>query len=203
IIIGIVVVIALISFIHGRVTAKDEVMYILAGNCDSINMSSDVEGTLSDFMEEQGIDPKTQCIAINTNVTYAETGAQPYSLPTLTTLIGAGQVDVALSHGDLFDFMAKNGEFLPIDEIFSKEELEKYQDRLVTGVYEEITYNEDGSEGPINKQNYICGVRIPADQPWLSSTNMYPDTEVVASVIINSEHKDLAKAFLIYLLENE
>jgi ABC-type Fe3+ transport system substrate-binding protein len=37
----------------------------------------------------------------------------------------------------------------------------------------------------------------------VQATGMYPDTDVVVGVIANTQHKDLAKAFLIYLLENE
>ena len=202
IIISIVAIIALVTFIHGRLTAKEQVMTILAGNCYSLNTEVDPETTLDGFLIRQGFDPKSQMIGVNTNVSYTEGSSNVYTLPTLTTLIGAQELDVALTHGDLYDYMSLNGEFYPLDELFTAEELEKYKNVLVTGEYQQITYNEDGSEGETTLHEYICGVKIPADNTWLASTGLYPDTDVVASVILNTKNPELAKAFLIYLLEN-
>lgn len=201
IIIGLAVIIALFSFIHGRLTAKEEVLYVMAGNCDSIHMVSPVEATMNDFLEDQGYDTKKQMVAVNTNITYTGTGDNVYTLPALTTIIGAQQVDVALTTGELFDFMAGNGEFYPVDELFTEEELEKYGDQLVTSVYHEVTYDENHKEKTTDHE-YVCGVKLSKDNAWVVSTNMYPDTEVTASVIFNAPHPELAKAFIIYLLEN-
>ena len=203
IIIVIAVVIALVSIVHGRLTAKDETLYILAGNADSLHMVEHPEGTLDEFLQEQGLDPEKNEIGINTNVTYTGADSQVYTLATLATLIGAGQVDVAISHGELYEYMSGNGEFLPMEEVFTPEEMERYKDHLVQGTYHEITYNEDGTEGETVDHDYICGVSVSADNAWVQATGMYPDTDVVVGVIANTKHKDLAKAFLIYLLENE
>ena len=79
----------------------------------------------------------------------------------------------------------------------------QYESKVSTDVGYEITYNEDGTEGETVDHDYICGVSVSADNAWVQATGMYPDTDVVVGVIANTKHKDLAKAFLIYLLENE
>lgn len=203
IIIVIAVVIALVSIIHGRLTAKTEALYILAGNADSIHMVDAPESTLDDFLVAQGLNPDKDEVAINTNITYTGADSQVYTLATLATVIGAQQVDVALSHGELYEYMSGNAEFMPMEEVFTPEEMEKYKDFLVEGTYHEITYNDDGTEGETIDHDYICGVRISAENPWIKETGMYPDTDVVAGVIANTKRPELAKAFIIYLLENE
>lgn len=103
-------------------------------------------------------------------------------------MIAAGTLDVIVADEDYFMEMAEAGYFLDLSTILSEEEIARYRDRS-------LYY--DSPENDTNFEEWI-GIEV-TDSPKIVSTQSFPYTKSYYGIVVNSQYKDNARAFLEYL----
>lgn len=104
-----------------------------------------------------------------------------------TALIAAQEIDVAICTLDTAEIQARNESFMPLDQIFTAEELEQLGDRQLSF---ELTELKDGEEVPTGQNTPACGVALTADDELAAIFGNQPIGVFVAD---NSPNAELAK----------
>lgn len=104
-----------------------------------------------------------------------------------TALIAAQEVDVAICTLDAAEIQARNESFMPLDQIFTAEELAQLGDRQLCF---ELTELKDGEEIPTGQYTPACGVSLTSNSEL---TAIFGDQPVGVFVADNSPNASLAK----------
>lgn len=104
-----------------------------------------------------------------------------------TALIAAQEIDVAICTLDTAEIQARNESFMPLDQIFTAEELEQLGDRQFSF---ELTELKDGEEVPTGQNTPACGVALTADDELAA---IFGDQPIGVFVADNSPNAELAK----------
>lgn len=104
-----------------------------------------------------------------------------------TALIAAQEIDVAICTLDTAEIQARNESFMPLDQIFTAEELEQLGDRQLSF---ELTELKDGEEVPTGQNTPACGVALTADDELAA---IFGDQPIGVFVADNSPNAELAK----------
>lgn len=188
-------VLFVIYIIHSRLTAKTEILNVVAANCYSLELSES-EPLFAEFMEQRGIDSDKYEVSLNTSITYSPGTGNIYSFQALITLINAGRIDVAFWDDDLFNEMVEYGVFMPVSDYLSEDEIAALGNRIVYGEYQILDENGE----LIGSESYASGIRL-TDNSWIEASSLYPGFDPVMTVQLKSDNEETAIAFARYLLE--
>ena len=195
IIVGLVVLIFLISFIHGRVTAKESVLNVATANCYSLELR-DSAALFTEFMEQEGFDEKTQEVTLNTSLSYSKDGTDAYAMSTLMTVLGSNTVDVLILDENLFYELGKYASFMPLDECFSEDDIAGFGDNVMECEYEIL----DSAGEVTGTDTYAAGIRLKGNR-WIEESGLYPGYDPIVCVMYTEKPRyDVAADFVRFLL---
>lgn len=173
--------------------ARDISFNIMAVNALQKDCPADSQEFYEDFLKRNGVDLKKTEVSITSGLGVSETGedsASETNLRTIQMRLMAGSVDVLVANEELvyslgeFEYLADLADCLP------EETMEQYRDSLV---YSKVV--ETGEER-------LVGIRLSANNKWLESTGWY-DGETVIAISDGPEHAELAKTYVLEVLEAE
>jgi hypothetical protein len=183
-IIGVISVI--VSIYHNKQINHIFQAYLI--NCDSYQ--TDADEMLAEFTDYIGGIEALDEITIDTSISYEQDDMSQYGMASqmkIMALIAAGEVDLMIADETVYENYLTAGGLLDLNEVFSGEELTRWQDYLVEG-----TNAEDGTTG-------IFGVKL-TDSPVLGRYPAYPEEDCYAMFVASGTHTDLSAEFLDYLL---
>ena len=143
-------IIAVTTFICGRLAQKNTVLSVLCVNAENSTTEDNGADIFNDFLTDNGYDLSKDEIALNKNicVDVDKSGLDYQNMAVLTAYFASNEYDICFMDDKTFDYYAKNVCFEDISKYLDKAVLEKYKDRLA---YVTI----DGKE-------YPCGIRLSA-----------------------------------------
>ena len=206
-----------ISMGYNILTAKDTALfgYFLNTYADE----DQKEVWLNEFGTASGIDLKEYDFMLDTSLQYTEGGMDQNSYMTIQKIMvtmAAAEVDFLAGNAVAFDYYADIDTFFDLREIYTEEELKKFEDYIyyvdmdvvrersaivdsgqfadyVTPVYDHFAPEEMGDPTPIG----IC----IQDSEKLKGTYFFKDGPIPLGVVVNTEHLDTVKQFIDYLFE--
>lgn len=176
------------NFLHGILSRKETVLSVAYINAFP---NIDDEVFIEDFEQYLNLNQKKQEVLLDSGYYIDDTSASPYSTTyhqKFSTRCVAGMLDVVLADEVNFISYGEQGFFTDLSSILSKEELNKYSDRLLY-----LSLSSD-----TGKENIPVGIEI-SSSPKILSTSSYPSTKAYFGIIHDSEHKEAALAFLEFL----
>lgn len=179
----------LLHFLFGKTIGFS----IMAVNTALEECPADSEEFYREFLDGYGFDWNKQEVSIDAGMGVsktAEDSASQTNLQTIQTRFMAGSVDVFLSDEELLYSIGEFEYLEDLNDCLPKEVLDQYRDDLVV-----VKCVETGETRPV-------GIRIPAENAWLSASGWYPDGAVIG-IQAGAEHEDLAAAFVLYVLGDE
>ena len=237
---GVFIIIAASMTIHSIATRKKEVLYVAMINAVEV-AGSDVNSNIKEpFLLNHELDPKKNNINLDSDVkmnftSIAHTKANPVpegyeehvstynsanARQTLSVYIAAAQVDMIVSTENWFDEYAYGSFYLPLSEVLTPEEMEKYSDYFyyiddaVRKRYKKATderdynltemypdpYDLESMEEPVaygliagdNSQLIACYGFIPE----------YKEDNIVIGVMANGTNPELTHDLLIQLIDD-
>lgn len=158
-------------------------------NSNSFEFDSDE--VAAEFAEYIGGIGKNDEITVDASIQYSLTENTEYSMAAqmkLTALMAAGDMDVLLLDGEIYEhFMEVGAAFQELSEIYPEEQLKTWEPYWVKG-----ENAESGGEGVY--------ALLVTDAPVLKRLNAYPEGEVYAVVMTGTKHPEECAQFLDYLL---
>lgn len=236
---GILALIAIAMFVRSILTRKEEVLYVALINAAEV-LGGDVDSNLNEpFLTAHDYDPKKYKVSFDADfkmnisgaahaesasvtsayIDYVSTTASASSQQTLSVYVAAKSVDLLAGSENWFDEYAYNGFYLPLADIFTEEELEKYSDCLyyidyaVKDRYNEATQNQDYKYSEKYPDPYdIEAMENPVAVGIILKENTIINTcyafvtedkgdNVVIGIISNSKRPELSHDLIISLLE--
>lgn len=181
----------IIYIIYKAVTPDPEaVLNVTLVNANGYQVAE--EDTFIRYLKEQGYDLTQETAYINTSLTLdGERGGQATatSMQVLSAMVMVGEIDLLVGDEYTLQVVGSGGGLMPMDQVLTPEQMEKYGDRLCA------------VENPETGQQQICGV-------WLGENNLlvqdgYYFEKVLVSVPYTAAHTELAAEMIGYLLEQE
>jgi len=112
----------------------------------------------------------------------------------MTALISSGEIDIIVSDIDNAARNARGGMFMPLDEIFTVDELNAMNGRLL--YFDLIDY--DGDEAtPTGEITPICGIDISENEMM---KQIFGAQEIGVFIVVNANNLDLAKEVMLTLI---
>ena len=170
------------------ITQKDTVMQAVY-----VNAFPNVEGKafMEEFEKTIEINPKKEETSILDDF-YIDMEAYTYydaqNLEKLLVWCSSGSVDVYVVDESFLMHMAEGSYYMDLSTVLSKEQMEKYKDKLVW--YDSPDDNTIGEAA--------IAIEI-TDAPKIVSTRSYPNSKCYFSIVITSPNVDNSLAFLDYL----
>ena len=126
-------IIAVTSFIHGRLAQKNTVLSVLCVNAENSTTEDSGADIFNDFLTDNGYDLLKDEIALNKNicVDVDKSGLDYQNMAVLTAYFASNEYDICFMDDKTFDYYAKNVYFEDISKYLDKTVLEKYK----TGLY--------------------------------------------------------------------
>lgn len=179
--IAIVIIVAVITFVVGRVTAKTSVAGIMVVN-DNGEVNTMQEELLSDILVSCDIDPKENVIEVNDGI-YVGDGSNPNMevayVQKMVALISARCIDVIFSD---------EGYFTTIEEDETCADLSDYIDEAVLEAHkEDLIYYTEKDTG----KEIVAGIRVSRDNELLKELNWY-DEDPVVTIVYGTENPEVA-----------
>ncbi len=203
IIIGIIVIYAVTTFIHGRLTAKTTVFRLVM--IDS-NVTELIEGSLLDGFPArlESYDPDKEQMVLDADY---DLDSQGFSVYTTEQLILAeynvGSIDGTIAPKKDITSIAETQAFGDLREILPEETMKKITSRGI-----EILYNkyEDPATGEIHEYPFAVNISLsPCIQSGFTestgNTLSYYDEDCYYAICPNSSNLENSIAFLEYLLD--
>ena len=179
-------IITIISTIYSQLTAKECLLKLIM-----VNGTVPIETAIfaEDFLESEGYDSNTQEVTATTirlGLT-EETYEQDYeAIQALFVRLTSETVDIMSASDEIFDQYASEGFFINLNDLFTKEELNLYQDLIVY-----TTHYETG-------ELYPCGFDL-SDNTWIKEHIRY-NTNCQFGILFNAPNMERTKSFFTYLL---
>ena len=176
------------SMLFDLITQKDTVMQAVY-----VNAFPNVEGKafMEEFEKTIEINPKKEETSIMDDF-YIDMEAYTYydaqNLEKLLVWCSSGSVDVCVVDESFLMHMAEGSYYMDLSTVLSKEQMEKYKDKLVW--YDSPDDNTIGEAA--------IAIEI-TDAPKIVSTRSYPNSKCYFSIVITSPNVDNSLAFLNYL----
>lgn len=205
IILAVIAGVVIISIVRSAMAKKEEVAYVLMVNADTMSVAWDPAELFTDFLSENGYDPKHQEVTVNTGIHYLDGSSMSdvYGMQALTTVLGSGTADVCLMGEELFTQEASLGAFIPVQYYLSEEELEALSDRIVWVESDpDITSIAEDGEDPAPGNLYARGIRL-TENDVIGESGLYPGESPVIGIAASSERPELAAALVHYLMRDE
>lgn len=174
------------SAIYNHVTEKECLLKLIM-----INGNIPYDGAIfaDDFLQEQDLKPDTQEIVVSsiglglTNETYQEDFNTTQALIVRLT---SGNIDIMSAPSDIYKDYAKEGYYSNLNDIFTPDELARYEDLLV--------FTTDS----VTNETYPCGFDL-SNSRWIDKYGYYSG-DCQFGIIYNCTHTELAKEFLLFIL---
>ena len=165
IIIGLAIIIAVVSFIHSKVTAPNEVFSVLYVNSHSGLDDVDLQAPYTDFLESRGLDLDTNEVNVNNSLDFVPDDTSYYQqITTMTTYLAVHEYSLVLSDQAVFEHYSSTDAFMDIRDYVSQENLEKYAD--------DIQYTKNADTG----EEYPCGIHLTEENcKWLADMGLYDE----------------------------
>ena len=178
-----VVVLLVLYFVATSLTEKDTALSVMLIDCHT-EVSSEV--MQEEYLEASGLDPKKYQVQIQNNLMFQGTDSGSYTMSSLSKFmadIGSELLDVCGMLKDDFVKYDKSDTWMDLRECLSEEQLKALNDRLLTA--------EDGR---------VIGI-MADDLSVMQTDDCYsdPETEAAVGVIYNTQHKEEAVKYLLYL----
>ena len=193
-IIVIIAVVVIISVVRHILTKKDTALFLLLVNADTLSYSGSVSELFTDFLTEEGLDPKKEEVAVSTSIRYLDgkSMSDVYGMQALTAIMGAGTADVCVMNEDLYQKMGSMGAFIPIQYYLSEEEMEALSDRILWVPSDpDIETIAEGGESEEPGTLYARGIRISDDNP-LTENDLYEAEGTYVGIANASGRPELA-----------
>ncbi|MBO4988282.1 MAG: hypothetical protein J6C63_05515 [Lachnospiraceae bacterium] len=185
---GLAVLIIVISMIYDAVTQKDIVLQAVLVNAFP-NVGN--EEFMADYEKTITINPKKEETSLISDF-YINvddpTIFEAENIQKLLVLCASGAVDVCVVDESYLMQMAQGGYYMDLSTVFTKEQMEKYSDRLVWHDYPDD--DKDAEEA--------IALEI-TDAAKIVSTQSYPNTKCYFAIMFNAPNVDNSLAFLDYL----
>ena len=196
IILGVALLVGVIWFVHGQLTKKEDVLNVATANCYSLELY-EPESLFTGFMEQEGFDPKTQEVVLNTSLSYSENDTgNPYGMMTLVTVVNSNTIDVMFVDDTLFEELGHNAAFKPVDEYLTDEEIAALGDDVVWAEYDIL--DEKGEL--VGHDKYAAGIRLKSNK-WVIDSGLYPGYDPIITLLTTeNERYDTATDFVRYVL---
>lgn len=115
------------------------------------------------------------------------------NIAKVSTMAAAKEFDIMICDTDNAARFARTEMFTPVEEILSEDELEKYQDRLLT--FDMV--NEDGK--PTGEHTAACGISMTGKEPF---DEIYGEQEYGVFLVSNAEPMDDAKKVFMDIIQS-
>lgn len=182
------VMVAIIYVVHFYVTKKDPVLQVaIVNGYPQIELSEMID----EFTATIPFDPEKQEVTIDDTYyihTEMANAMDDQNAERLYIFAYSQELDVCLVDESYFPVIADAGYVEDLSTLFTEEQLEKYADKFV--YWDSPNDMVDGEE--------LIAIDI-SDAPKIVSTECYPDKKAYFTIILKSEYKDNALAFLEYL----
>ncbi len=215
IIVGILVIVGLVSYIHSLVTRKDVLLNGILLNV--YQTEADSNGLAEGFYELQNIDTKEEEINLNSSLFYSKDSTQSYqTLQVLMTWVSAEQIDfISCSDVETMTDLAYRGYFADLSETLNPVDYEKYKDLFY--YMDEDVYNKRREAADTG--NDIEAIQIPdptkpeemktpipvsirvTDSALMRKAYGAHDEELVFGISSNAPNMDMTLKFLDYIME--
>ena len=203
-IVGVIVICLLASVIHFFATRKECIFQVLVVNGQSVDLL-DYKEFIDGYAKTLTYDEKKQELIIDPNYLIDVYAADQYNQTNIQKVfmnVAVGELDVMLCDEDFMKFARAQDCAYDLTTILPKEDLEKYEDKLV---WYDFPFEEVGIEGYEEeyKQDYegryeaLC-IDI-TDFEKIKEYDMFPGKNGYAIIISNTSHLDNAIGFLEYL----
>lgn len=183
-----VVLVALIYVIHFYATKKDPILQVaIVNGYPQIELSEMID----EYTATIPFDPEEQEVTIDDTYyinTEMANAMDDQNAERLYIFAYSEELDVCLVDESYFPVVADAGYVEDLSKLFTEEQLAKYEDKFV--YWDSPNDMVDGEE--------LIAIDI-SDAPKIVSTKCFPDKKAYFTIILNSEYKDNAWAFLEYL----
>ena len=183
---GIFVISTLVSSIHQYITAKDCLLQLIMVNAD-IPITETVFA--EDYLTAREYDlNEYELIASSAKLKMTkESVAEDYQVTQATIArLTSGDIDIFSAPADILKPYLEEGYMLSLEDIFTDDELSKYEDYLV--------YTSD----PATKQDYPCAFDF-SENEWIKSHGYY-NGSCQFGILYNCSNVEQAKDFMLYIL---
>lgn len=144
------------------------------------------------YLKEQGYDLTAETAYVNTSLSIdGEKGGQASatSMQVLSAMVMVGEIDLLAGDEYTLQLMGSGGGLMPVDQILSSEQLEKYGDRIYS------------VENPETGEELACGIWL--EEGSLLVQDGYYYGRVLVCMPYTAVHQELAREMITYLLEQE
>lgn len=185
---GLILIIIFSTMIYDIVTKKDIIMQAVYINAFP-NVTS--EEFMADFEKTITFNPKKEETSLisdfyinmdDTTIFEAE------NIQKLLVLCASGAVDVCVVDESYLMQMAQGGYYMDLSTVFTKEQMEKYSDRLI--------WHDYPDDDKVGEEAIALEV---TDAAKIVSTQSYPNTKCYFAIMVNAPNVDNSLAFLDYL----
>lgn len=188
IVVGILV--AVISFIVGRVTEKERVAGIMLINSYGEG-SENEEQYLGELLEKFGIDSDENTIEIGSGIYVSENTDEMMKTASIQKIVGlasSGCIDVVFSDEEYFPTAEEDGMCADLTEYLDEAVLQEHEDDLY--------YCKDPETG----KEIVAGIKVSKDNELMKKLNWYTEDPIV-SIMYRTERPELAVEIVNAFLE--
>ena len=190
----IIVIIAVTSFVVGRIRAKDVAEGIMLVNAYG-EASDDEETYLDDLLTDYGIDPAKNEIEVNGNIYINGDGKNTIdpqmalaSSQKIVALASSDSCDVFFSDESYFATAESDGMCADLSDYIDEEVIEAHKDDL-------YYYND-----PETGKEILAGIKLPCDSGLMGELGWYTEDPIVG-IIVNPSNPELA-AYIVEAMLN-
>ena len=184
------VLVAVTSFIVGRVTEKENVAGIMLINSYGEG-SENEEQYLGEILEQYGIDSDENTIEIGSGIYVGEKAdemVETASVQKLVGLVSSGCIDVVFSDEEYFPTAEEDGMCADLAEYLDEALLREHEDDLY--------YCKDPETG----NEIVAGIKVSKDNELMKKLNWYTEDPIVA-ILYGTDRPELAVEIVNAFLE--
>ncbi len=193
-IIAVIAVIVVISVVRHFLAYKETALYIVLANADTFTYSGNGSELFTDFLEEEGINPKKEEVTVNTSIRYlsGQSMTDIYGMQALTTVMGSGTADVCVMNEELYEQVGSLGAFIPVQFYLTEEEMEELSERIIWVPSDpDISSIAEAGESEEAGTLYARGIRISDENP-LTESGLYTAEGTYVGIAEASKRTELA-----------
>lgn len=216
VIVGSIVLVLVIMFIHDMATKKDLIFYGFFINAVADDTAS--EKFLNDFIELAELDTENYSVSIEDTVSITKGSYDEVSYTSsqkMTVYLSAGDLDFIAADETTFEQYASADTFMDMRTILSEEQLEKYEQYFYYVDMVEVRKNEEASlsvsmdyEAKVYDHTSAEGLEEPVpvalyinSSEKLNEAYTFTEEAVVIGIPLNTSHLETALLFIDYILD--
>ena len=218
------------SFLYNIITSKDTAFYGIMLNAYMLDRTA----METSFSEYAGIDTETYECFIDTDSSFSYQSMSEYDVATnqqIVALVQAKELDSFILNDQVFFNFSFNGMLMDLREVFTEEELAKYEGNIyyidnaeiLAAEQDEMTYEDIMDESAMRRSATTEEILAEAethrnpdtmedpipvgiymtDSPFVQKTGSYPDKVPIFGISVTTQRIDTAKKYLNFLLDEE